>query len=84
MRVERVQTRFLVAADGTIGPSVCQFLPLALDKVQPSVADDNVIEEDRVLCARVPEALQGLIHAFVEPVVRAVVVGLSPHRGVAR
>ena len=84
MWVERIQPCLFVAADGAIGASVCQFLLLALDKVQPSVVDDNIVEEQRVLRTRVPKTLQGLVHTFVELVVRAIVVGLIPHRGVAR
>ena len=77
--IEWIQPSLLVATDGAVAPRVCKLIPFALDKVQPSMSENNIVEGYSAFCSGVPETLQCVIHALVETVIWTVIIWLGPH-----
>ena len=81
--VEREETSFLPTACGHIHACDYKLLPLPLQEVAPSMPKCHVVEANRVLCSGMSKELNCIFHALVEAKVRAVIIRLRPHRGVA-
>ena len=72
------RTQFFLEACGTVAAGTNQSVPLLTDKVDPRVPQYCVVECNCFFCPAGPKMLDGVLKAFVEPVIWSIVVWLCP------